>query len=160
MVSGGITPTLFELYDSHKQIYKVRFNVETQENGGVSFIEETFNYKPSLSDIKTLIIDWYNEQCTNEIVKGFSYNNIPVWLSRENQSNFIISYSVALQRSISSLEYNPVKFKLGTDDNINYTTFSTFDELKSFIESMYEYIKSVLSKYWELKEGIDWSKYE
>lgn len=161
-VSGGSGVKLLECTNPRRNKYKVRWNVTEikDEDGnvtGAEFMEEDFDHMPELSEIKSLIIDWYNTQTTEKIKSGFTYQDAAVWLSNENQFNYKVAYDNAVQTNGTSL---PVKFKFGTDDAPVYKQFNTVKELKAFHVAWTTYISTLLAAAWSEKDKIDWTQYE
>ena len=152
-------PLELEVLNSIKQTYIVRFAFNEsiqEENSYWEFEEIIFKHKPSLEEIKTLITDYYNKCCDKEILSGFVYNNLPVWLSQENQLNYKSAFDLAKQTNSSNL---PVKFKFGTDIEPQYFVFETLEKLEDFYIKMNQFIHSTLEKNWNLKDDINWEQY-
>lgn len=125
------------------------------------FYEEEFvGVKPSLDEIKDIVVAYYNSLCDKEILSGFQYNGNMVWLSAENQFNYKAAFDIAFQLKILGQEYSPVTFKLGDVEAPVYETFNTFTDLQAFVISVFTYINQTLAKFWTIKDAIDWSKYE
>ena len=122
-----------------------------------SHMSEVFNHKPTIEEIKNTILSWYNSVIENSITSSYVWQDIPVWISKENQLNFKIHYDLEMQSNGESL---PIIFKLGTMDNPVYYEFKSLDELSSFYTGAIRHIQTVLSKGWEWKDSIDWSIYE
>lgn len=117
------------------------------------------NPSPTIDDIKNAIIGDINAQTDERILSGFVWQNIPVWLSSENQFNFKAAYDLAIQTQGQSL---PVKFKLGEDSQGEpiYHTFTDMAEFTDFYTKAITYINQCLNEGWEEKDSIDWSEYE
>lgn len=126
------------------------------EDESFSFISEIFDHKPSLQEIKDVILNWYNNNISNKILSGFIWRDIPVWLSTENQSNYTASYTIAMQSESQEL---PI-FKLGTSENPVYYKFESLEDLKDFYSKVNEYINKTLTKGWKIKDSIDWEMYK
>lgn len=94
-----------------------------------TWMSEMFHYRPSINDIRNVILKYYNDRIDTKILKGFSWNGIPVWLSSENQFNYKAAYDLAIQTQGASL---PVTFKFGTDEQPVYHTFTDINEFTSF----------------------------
>lgn len=77
--------------------YFVRWDFQTDENGGVTFQEVKFPYKPTLEIIKDIILDVENLKVDAKILEGFEWNGMKVWLSSENQFNYKAAYDIAIQ---------------------------------------------------------------
>lgn len=143
-----------------KNIWQIAFDVKEVEENKFEYLTYEFRYKPTLDEIKTLIIDYYNKLCDYEITSGFIYEGMSVWLSTENQMNYKAAYDVQVQSNGVTLKERPLKFKFGTNDNPQYKVFDNLEELTDFYLNALYYIQSTLNKYWDIKDNIDWSKYE
>lgn len=153
-----------QLINSRKQHYAVRWNFRNVQNedgvedeNNVVFCEEIFKYKPTLSEIKDTVNSWYNDQTNAKILSGYKWNKNTVWLSQENQLNYKTAFDTAYQTGGQNL---PVTFKLGEENNPKYVQFNTLDELKSFHLGWTSFITSTVKEGWQLKDAVDWTKYE
>ena len=142
----------------------VSYGIEPLEDGVHATWYEIYFYKKphpvvTLEDIKQAILADINEQTDEKILKGFTWNDMKVWLSSENQFNFKAAYDLAVQTQGASL---PVKFKLGEDENEEpiYHTFETLEDLGDFYTKAITYIVGCLNEGWNRKDSIDWSDYE
>lgn len=135
-VGDGVNATWYEIYFSQK--------VKTY---------------PTIDEIKESILTDINSQTDEKILKGFVWNNKPVWLSSENQFNFKAAYDLAIQTQGQNL---PLKFKLGENEDNEpvYHTFSTVEELNEFYLSAIAFIQQCLNEGWKLKDSIDFSVYK
>ena len=157
-VEGGGLVQLLECTNPVRNKWRVRWDVQPGEQEGiVSYMEEEFSYKPSVEEIKALIVDWYNQQINNKIISGFAYNEVPVWLSQENQFNYKAAYDLALQTDGASL---PVTFKFGTDEEPVYYEFDTLEKLTDFYTKEMQFVQNTLSEGWKKKDAVDLSNYE
>ena len=128
--------------------------VETQLG---TWTEALVPFKPSLEQLKKLVLDAINKEVDEKILSGFVWKDMPVWLSTENQFNYKAAYDLAVMSQGQSL---PVTFKFGTTESPVYYTFETLDDISDFYISAMAYINSTLAEGWKLKDGIDWSVYE
>jgi hypothetical protein len=122
-----------------------------------TWMEEMVRFKPSLEYIKNLILGWHNEQIDEKILSGFKWNDMPIWLSSENQFNYKAAYDLAVQTGGANL---PVTFKFGTTDESVYHTFTTLEEINGFYLSAMKYINDTLAEGWREKDAIDWEQYK
>lgn len=113
----------------------------------------------SLADVKNAVIADINARTDEKILSGFVWNEIPVWLSTENQSNFKAAYDINVQNKGALL---PMKFKLGEDASgaAVYHTFETMADFKDFYLAAVAYVNQCLNDGWEEKDDIDWTPYE
>lgn len=159
--SSGVE--LIECLNPRRNKYVIRWDIHpkidedgNEIEGNVEFMEQEFNHKPTLSEVKELITSWYNSIIDEKILSGFKFKDIPVWLSSENQFNYKAAYDIAVQKNGANL---PIKFKLGTDEEPVYVTFNSVEELEEFyIQSVY-YIQNTLNEGWEMKNNINWEAY-
>ena len=142
----GFTPYYEEDEDGNK--------VETQLG---TWTEALVPFKPSLEQLKKLVLDAINKEVDEKILSGFVWKDMPVWLSTENQFNYKAAYDLAVMSQGQSL---PVTFKFGTTESPVYYTFETLDDISDFYISAMAYINTTLAEGWKLKDSIDWSVYE
>lgn len=158
-INSSSIPTLLENINPISDKWAIRWNVTEDPNneGNFTYNEVIFDHKPSLDKIKSTILEYYNSLCDSEIISGFSFEGAAVWLSSENQFNYKAIYDLAFQTQGASL---PVEFKFGTMEEPVYRVFTNIEELQQFYISSIQYVRIVLNKYWDLKDNIDWTKYE
>lgn len=142
----GFTPYYEEDEDGNK--------VETQLG---TWTEALVPFKPSLEQLKKLVLDAINKEVDEKILSGFVWKDMSIWLSTENQFNYKAAYDLAVMSQGQSL---PVTFKFGTTESPVYYTFETLNDISDFYISAMAYINSTLAEGWKLKDGIDWSVYE
>lgn len=117
---------------------------------------EEIGHKPTLQEIKDIVLGWCNADIDNRILSGFVWRDIPVWLSMENQFNYKAAYDIAAQ---SGGEILPT-FKFGTTESPVYHKFESLEELKGFYISAMSYVTDTLATGWQEKDRIDWTVYE
>lgn len=155
-VEGNTGVKLLECINPVKNKWRVRWNVQQEENGNASYMEEEFDHKPTDDEIRSTVMTWYNEQTDTDILSGFSYGGVPVWLSSENQFNYKSAYDLAVQTNGATL---PVTFKFGTDTKPHYHTFETLEELTDFYTRAMKHIQNTLAEGWKKKDAFDLEKY-
>lgn len=119
--------------------------------------EESFNFIPTIDFIKEMIYNYYNAMIEEEIICGFEWNGMKVWLTSENQFNYKSIYDLAIQNENGIL---PVTMKFGTTDKPTYYTFKKVDDLRNFYISCINHIQTTLKKGWQKKDDINWKNYE
>lgn len=137
--------------------WDVQSNTDAERGSGANYEEAEFLHRPSLPEIKAVVLAWYNAQIDDRIRSGFVWREMAVWLSSENQFNYKAAYDLAVQTNGGSL---PVTFKFGTEDVPVYKEFTILDELTDFYTGAMAYINGVLADGWAEKDGIDWSAYK
>ncbi|MCD8008992.1 MAG: hypothetical protein LUF68_08725 [Clostridiales bacterium] len=156
-IKGTEGVKLFECINPLKNRWAIRWDIQPDEESGITYHEYIFNRQPTLREIKDIILEWCNDSIKNEITAGFVWRDMPIWLSQENQLNYQADYLQAVTTNGQSL---PVKCKFGMEENPEYFTFNELDEIKDFYESYVSYIREVQSKGWELKKDFDFSPYD
>lgn len=154
---GSADVRLLECVNPAKNKWRVRWDVRDSENGNVTYMEHDFDHKPTADEVKGIVIGWYNSQIDNEIVSGFEWNGIRVWLSGENQFNYKASYDLAVQMGGVSL---PVTFKFGTDEESVYHEFATVEELADFYMKAMSHVQEALAIGWQKKDSFDFELYK
>lgn len=114
----------------------------------------TFDHKPTLSEVKELIISAINKATNEKIVNGFIWNEKKIYLSAENQLNF-----AAIERS-RSISY-PLKIKINeTEDGMPiYHVFENADDFIAFSRAASLYVVDMVQNGWMEKDSVDWTKF-
>lgn len=141
----------------YKPIFKANAKGEEIETPLATWQEHTFNHIPTLSEIKNVIIDFYNIEIDKKIVSGLTWNDMQIWLSTENQFNYKAAYDLAVQTNGLNL---PVTFKFGNNEMPIYYEFSTIEELSNFYITSLTYIQNTLKEGWIKKDTINWEIYQ
>lgn len=155
-VNGCIGVLPMECVNPRKNKWKVRWNITEKEDGSSDWYEQDYDHKPTLEEIRDTIVMFHNGQVDAKILSGFSWKDMPVWLSSENQFNYKASFDLAVQTNGKNL---PVRFKFGTDKDPKYYDFKTVDELSDFYTSAIKFINDTLQAGWAEKDSIDFSVY-
>lgn len=151
-VEGTSGIKLIECVSPARNRWRIRWDVQEREDGSASYMEEGFVGRPHMDTIKSVITDWCNEQIDREILSGFLYEGMPVWLSSENQFNYKAAYDLAVQTGGATL---PVTFKFGTDEVPQYREFVTLEELTDFYTKAMKHVQDTLSDGWRKKDAFD-----
>lgn len=161
-VNGGDDPKLVECLNEVIPIYAVRWDVQ-QNNGtfgssksGTNYMEVQVWHEPTVQECQNIILEWHNKRIDNEILSGFSWNGMSVWLSTENQFNYKAAFDLAVQTEGATL---PVTFKFGSTLAPVYHEFTALEELTDFYTKAMAYVSTVLKAGWMRKEAIDWVPY-
>lgn len=153
---GNIGILSVECINQWSNKYRVRWDIRPDDTNPslVTFVEQEFDHKPAIDEIKAVVLAWHNEQIDEQIVSGFTWRGYPVWLSTENQFNYKAAYDLAVQTNGASL---PVTFKFGSTEQPTYYKFDNLADLSDFYLSAMAYINGTLTEGWRTKDAIDWS---
>lgn len=160
-VQGSNGLPLIECINPKIKKYRIRYDIrpyinEEGEEQGVTFLESEILHKPYINEVKEIVLSGYNQAIDEKILSGFTWNDMPVWLSSENQFNYKAAYDLAVMSEGKTL---PVTFKFGTTENPVYHTFENLDKLTDFYLRAMGYISKTLEEGWKLKDSIDWGEY-
>lgn len=155
-IEGSAEVRMLECTHPAKNKWRVRWDVQTREDGSSTYMEEEFNHYPTDEEIRQTIIGWFNVQTEEQILSGFEWNGMRVWLSTENQFNYKAAYDLAVQTAGATL---PVTFKFGTDDVPCYHTFKTIEDLTDFYTKAMKHIQSSLANGWNNKDAFNLEEY-
>ena len=155
-IEGSAGVKLIECTHPAKNRWHIRWDVQENEDGSATYMEEEFNHRPTEDEIKKTVVDWINAQTDEAILSGFEWNGMRVWLSGENQFNYKAAHDLAHQMPEAAL---PVKFKFGTDDEPFYHTFQTVEELTDFYVQSIKYIQGKLDIGWDKKDAFSLDSY-
>ena len=156
---GSIGTLPIECINKKYNKYRIRWDFqpsyETDKQNGVTFFEAEINHKPSIDEIKEIVLEGYNKEIDKKIVSGFVWKDMPIWLSFENQFNYKAAYDLAVTFGGNL----PCTFKFGTMLNPVYYEFTNTEDLTDFYLSAMNYINNTLAEGWKEKDNIDWSIY-
>ena len=154
-VEGNADVMLIECVSPAKNKWRIRWDIQEQENGSATYMEAEFKHKPSEDEIKQTVLGWFNEQIDIVILSGFEWDDMPVWLSSENQFNYKAAYDLAVQTDGATL---PVTFKFGNEEPC-YHTFDTVEELTDFYTKAMLHIQHTLADGWKKKDAFNVEQY-
>lgn len=123
---------------------------EASENGWE--YRHTFDHKPTLSEVKELIILAINTTTQEKIVNGFIWKEKPIYLSTENQLNF-----AAIERS-ANIPF-PLTLKINEQEGGTpiYHIFKDAEEFTAFYNAVSLYLIETVQAGWREKDSIDWT---
>ena len=91
--SAGVLP--IECINPRRNTYRIRWNITEQPDGTAEWTEQDFDHRPTLDEIKSAIIASINQATEAAILTGMTYEGHPVWLSPENQRNYLAALALA-----------------------------------------------------------------
>ena len=155
-IEGTAGVKLIECVSPARNKWRIRWDVQAREDGTANYMEEEFSHRPSDEEIRTAVLEWYNQQTEKTILSGFEYEGAVVWLSSENQFNYKAAYDLAVQTGGATL---PVKFKFGTDDEPVYRVFDNLESLTDFYTRAMRHIQEALVAGWNKKDEFNLEEY-
>jgi hypothetical protein len=143
-----IRPELILDEESHHRTY------QSKETDGVqpSIHRHIFDHKPTLSEVKELVVSAINTATEEKIINGFVWNGKAVYLSPENQLNFS-----AIERS-EKIPY-PLILKINEQEDGTpiYHTFENADDFIAFSQAACAYVIKTVQEGWKEKDEVDWT---
>jgi predicted RNA binding protein with dsRBD fold (UPF0201 family) len=155
-VQGNPNTPPIECVNPVKNKWRIRWDYQQRQDGTTDFMEAEFRHKPSLDEVRSLVIQWYNDDTDRRILSGFSFEGSKVWLSAENQLNYKAAFDLAVQTNGASL---PVTIKLGNDDKPVYRVFSQLEDFRTFYTAALSYIQQTIADGWKLKDAFKMEDY-
>lgn len=152
-----VTSKAIKICFDYEPFYNYDENGNKIETNVGTWTKHTFMTKKSSGQIKDFILSEMNKRIDEKIVSGFTWNEMPVWLSTENQFNYKAAYDLAVQTNGANL---PLVFKFGSTESPVYHTFTTVEELTDFYVSATKYINETLAEGWARKDAINWEDYK
>ena len=118
---------------------------ENSENGWE--YRHTFDHKPTLSEVKELVVSAINTATEEKIINGFVWNGKAVYLSPENQLNFS-----AIERS-EKIPY-PLILKINEQEDGTpiYHTFENADDFIAFSQAACAYVIKTVQEGWKTQQ--------
>lgn len=147
----------YKLHFGFEPYYEVNGEGNKIETNLGTWYETWLPGKPTLEQIKNIVLNTINEEIDQKILSGMVWKDMAIWLSSENQFNYKAAYDLAVMSQGKTL---PVIFKFGTTDNPVYYKFETLEDISDFYISAMAYINKTLEEGWKKKDSIDWNVYE
>lgn len=137
--------------------YLLIFGYGIDEDGNGYNMRKNYDHKPTKTELKEDITQLIDGTTDSNILQGFRWNEVNVYLSTENQFNFKAAYDLAVQSKGAML---PVTFKLGEDDGCNavYHTFETMDDFTDFYSKAIQWVNGCIADGWKEKDSVDYEK--
>ena len=148
---------LIQLYNPIKNIWTIRWKIKEDTERGYTSLSTYFNGTPTIDDIRKIILDSYNSEIDKNIIEGYKWKGLKVWLSKENSFNYKAAYDITKQTDGKNL---PITFKFGEDINPTYYTFKDIADLEDFYFKSIDHINKCLSDGWREKDLINWEDYK
>lgn len=129
--------------------YMLFYGLYQDEHGGTYEYRHTFDHKPSWDEVKCILVEAINEHTRERILNGFEWNGEHVWLSDENQRNFM------MMEKLGEDAY-PLKVKINEDDvgEPIYYIFSNVKEFAEFSKQCSRHVKETLQSGWNEKDSL------
>lgn len=156
-ISGSADAPRLECTNPRRQLWRIRWDYQTDNEGQCTYMEHQFNHKPTLQEVADIIHQWVNETVDARILSGFEWDGVKVWLSIENQFNYKAAFDLAVQSQGETL---PVTYKFGTSQLPVYRSFFTLEDLTAFYREAVAYVQEQLRWGWEQKDMLDLSPYQ
>lgn len=168
-IEGTSDVKLIECVNPTRGKWRIRWDVQTDENGKATYMEEEFSHRPTADEIKKTITGWYDQQTDAAILSGYEWTvkhgpnegqTVKVWLTTENQNNYKAKHDAA--RMYPQRVKFPMTYKISEDvgNNAIYETFQDIDELAEFYLGGIGYIEQTVANGWKKKDAVDLSLYE
>lgn len=130
------------------------YGLYTDEDGSAYEYRHVFDHKPTWDELKEVLDEAINEHTKEAIIHGFEWNGLRVWLSEENQRNYI------MLEKLTSDAY-PLKVKINEDTNGKpvYYTFVNEEEFAAFSKLAFQHVIDTLAAGWKEKDSLNSSTF-
>lgn len=156
-VQGDKDTQIMEVLSHDNYTLAVRWNFQPEGDNLVNYKEDYFYQRPTIEQIEGMILNGINAEVDKNILSGYYWKDMLVWLSAENQSNYKGALDLATQMPELVL---PVTIKLGTTENPEYYTFTELQEFQQFYVGAFAHIQRCLSEGWAKKDSFDFEPYK
>lgn len=126
------------------------YGLYTDEHGGTYEYRHTFDHKPTWEEVKSMLVEAINEHTQETIINGFVWNDQRVWLSDENQRNFMM-----MEKQPNELYPLKVKINEDADGQPIYYTFVSEEEFASFSKLGSQHVLNTWMAGWREKDSLN-----
>lgn len=126
------------------------YGLYTDNNGSTYEYRHTFDHQPTWDEVKAVLVDAINEHTKETILNGFVWCDKYVWLSDENQRNFMM-----IEKLTSEKYPLNVKINEDADGEPVYYTFVSNEEFAVFNKLASQHIIETWQAGWKEKDNLD-----
>lgn len=126
------------------------YGLYTDKNGSTYEYRHVFDHQPTWEEVKAVLVAAINEHTKEEILNGYVWCGQHVWLSDENQRNFMMIEKL-------TEEQYPLNVKINEDSNGNpvYYTFVSEEEFAVFNKLASQHVINTWQTGWNEKDALD-----
>lgn len=134
------------------------FGKDTEDSDHGWNWRERFNHRPTLDEIKGMIIQVIESESAQRLRYGLEWNGLPVEYTEERKSD-LTGMLVAMQAGIMPL---PVTLNLGSypDGSPVFYEFTKAEEVIGVAAAISNHKIATCNSEWKEKSSVDWSVYE
>lgn len=136
------------LYKIGRNKYALIYGLYKDADGNAYEYRHTYRHKPAWTEVRDALIEAINSHTKEEILNGLVWNGKRVWLSDENQRNYMM-----IEQLDASAYPLKVKINEDRDGSPEYHTFSEA-QFKAFSRECREHVINALAKGWEEKDSL------
>lgn len=129
--------------------YMVFYGLYTDERGAKYEYRQTYDHHPTWEEVRSSIVAAINEHTKERILTGMEWDEKRIWLSEENQRNFMM---------IENLTWSsfPLRVKINEDEYGDpiYLTFESPETFAIFSKAITQHVMGALTTGWEEKDGL------
>lgn len=133
-----------------RRTFTLFYGLYTDEHGGTYEYRHIFDHKPTWEEVKAVLVEAINEHTHETIINGFIWNGLRIWLSDENQRNFMMIEKL-------TNESYPLKVKINEDADGQpiYYTFVSEEEFAAFSKLCSQHVIDTWAAGWKEKDNLD-----
>lgn len=137
------------LHKVGRRNFTLFYGLYTDKNGSTYEYRHTFDHKPTWDEVKAVLVEAINEHTKETILNGFVWCDKYVWLSDENQRNFMMI------ENLTSENY-PLNVKINEDANGEpiYYTFVSDEEFAAFSKLASQHVIDTWQAGWKEKDNL------
>jgi len=137
------------LHKVGRRNYTLFYGLYTDDSRGNYEYRHTFDHKPTWEEVKAVLIEAINEHTKKTILNGFVWCGQRVWLSDENQRNFLMIEKL-------TEESYPLNVKINEDNNGEpiYYTFVSEEEFAAFSKLASQHVIDTWMAGWKEKDTL------
>lgn len=125
------------------------YGLYTDERGSTYEFRHTFDHKPTWEEVKSVLVEAINEHTHETIINGFVWNDQRVWLSDENQRNFMM-----MEKLTNESFPLTVKINEDADGQPIYYTFVSEEEFAAFSKLGSQHVIDTWATGWKEKDNL------
>lgn len=146
----GTTVRQDGLHKVGRRNFTLFYGLYTDEKGSNYEYRHVFDHKPGWDEVKGILVETINAHTKEQILTGFEWKGHRVWLSDENQRDFMMMEKLPW-------DVYPMDVKINEDEQGEpmYYQFASSEEFAEFSKLASQYVINTLQAGWAEKDSLN-----
>lgn len=147
----GTTVRQDGLHKVGRRNFTLFYGLYTDKNGNTYEYRKTFDHEPTWEEVKAQLVEAINEHTQEQIINGFEWEGVKIWLSEQVQLNL-----ASIERAQFPEGQYPIGIKVNEDaeGEAVYMSFASAEAFSEFHRRASDHIVATLDAGWKEKKAL------